>query len=180
MDAELELLKSTEEARVTLSKVAVWEMESEAWQADLRTESHPEGWKLRAIDMERRYGSKAWKNERSHLRVITTAPVAEVPSGQCWELGRGRWMVENQGFNTLTQSYSLTHSYRHSAPAILVLLILRGLALAMTLAYRIHATARSHEAARWSLSRWFDTVLVEDWPRFLDSADVTADIFGAT
>ena len=130
--------------------------------------------------MERRYGAKAWKNERRHLRVITTAPAQEVPGGQCWALGRGRWMVENQGFNTLTRHYSLEHSYRHSAPAILVLLILRGLAVAMTLAYRRHATARSIQAARWSLGKWYRTVLTEDWTRLLDSPGLMTEVYGST
>ncbi len=150
--------------------VALWERLSTAWQADLRSSSQLHGASLRLIEMQRRYDAPAWKHERRQLRVITTAPAALLAREECWDLGRGRWRIENEGFGTLTSQYNLTHNYRHSVPAILALLILRGLALAMTLAYRRHAIARSHIAARWSRRRWYSEVIEEDFTRFLDNA----------
>ncbi|MBI3178969.1 MAG: transposase [Deltaproteobacteria bacterium] len=164
MDEEIELLKRSGPGRVTTAKVEVWEYESEAWAKDVGT-------KLRVVHYERCYAAKAYRHERSQLRIVTTAPAEMVPAGQGWQLGRSRWKIENGTFNIFTRDYSLTHNYHHSTTAIAALLVFRSLAYVLTWAYRRYATARS-KAAPSSLLRWFNDVMVEDWVRYLDAADV--------
>ena len=129
--------------------------------------------KLRVIHYERRYEAKPWKHERRHLRLVMTAPVAVIPSGQGWKVGRCRWKIENGTFNVLTRDYSLEHNYRHSTAAIAALLVLRSIAFCITATYRRHATARTKKVP--GPLRWFELVFIEDWVRYLDGARATAD-----
>lgn len=166
MDEELTLLRQSEAPTKQEGGLVRWELESEAWEKDV-------GCKLRVIHYERRYEAKPWKHERRHLRLVMSAPVAVVPSGQGWRVGRCRWKIENGTFNILTRDYSLEHNYRHSPAAIVALLVLRSLAFCITMAYRHHATARSKKAPK--LLDWFERVFIEDWVRFLDGALAPAD-----
>jgi hypothetical protein len=75
MDDEMALLRQSEAPTKQEGDVVRWEMESEAWEKDL-------GQKLRVVHYERRYEAKPWKHERRELRVVMTAPVAVIPSGQ--------------------------------------------------------------------------------------------------
>lgn len=166
MDDEMTLLRQSEAPTKQEGDIVRWEMESEAWEKDV-------GGKLRVIHYERRYEAKPWKHERKELRLVMTAPVAVIPSGQGWKVGRCRWKIENGTFNILTRDYSLTHNYRHSTAAIAALLMLRSLAYCITVAYRRHATARTKDVP--GPLRWFELVFIEDWVRYLDGVLATAD-----
>lgn len=166
MDEEMTLLQQSEAPTSQEGNVVRWELESEAWKKDV-------GCTLRVLHYERRYEAKPWKHERRQLRLVLSAPVAVVPAGQGWKVGRCRWKIENGTFNILTRDYSLEHNYRHSPAAIVALLVLRSLAFCITMAYRHHATARSKKAP--GLLRWFELVFIEDWVRFLDGALAPAD-----
>lgn len=166
MDDEMTLLRQSEAPTKQEGDIVRWEMESEAWEKDV-------GGKLRVIHYERRYEAKPWKHERKELRLVMTAPVTVIPSGQGWKVGRCRWKIENGTFNILTRDYSLTHNYRHSTAAIAALLMLRSLAYCITVAYRRHATARTKDVP--GPLRWFELVFIEDWVRYLDGALATAD-----
>ena len=166
MDEEMTLLHQSEAPTKQEGDIVRWEMESEAWEKDV-------GCKLRVVHYERRYEAKPWKHERRQLRLVMTAPVAVIPSGQGWKVGRCRWKIENGTFNILTRDYSLEHNYRHSTAAIAALLVLRSLACCLTAAYRRHATART-KSVPGPLS-WFELVFIEDWVRYLDGALATAD-----
>ncbi|HMD86207.1 MAG TPA: transposase [Terriglobia bacterium] len=163
MDEEIELLRETDPPRqVPGLDVAVWEMESEAWRPDLKRP-------LRVIHCERGYEAPPWKHERQQLRVVTSVPVAILPAGQGWTVGRCRWRIENGTFNRLTRDYALTHNYHHAVAALVALLALRSFACFLTQAYWRYATARSrHPPARFV--QWFQQVLIEDWVRYLDAA----------
>lgn len=168
MDEEMDLLMKTDPPRVVPGlDVGVWAMESEAWHQDLKRN-------LRVIHCERRYEAPQWKHERKQLRVITSAPIDILPSGQGWKVGRSRWIIENATFNLLTRDYSLTHNYHHGVTAIVGLLALRSFACFLTLAYYSNATARSRNAPK-TFVRWFELVIIEDWVRYLDQA-LTPDI----
>jgi hypothetical protein len=168
MDEEMDLLMKTDPPRVVQGlDVGVWAMESEAWHQDLKRN-------LRVIHCERRYEAPQWKHERKQLRVITSAPIDILPSGQGWKVGRSRWIIENATFNLLTRDYSLTHNYHHDVTAIVGLLALRSFACFLTLAYYSNATARSRNAPK-TFVRWFELVIIEDWVRYLDQA-LTPDI----
>lgn len=166
MDEEMTLLHQSEVPTKQEGDVVRWELESEAWEKDV-------GCKLRVIHYERRYEAKPWKHERRHLRLVMTAPVAIIPSGQGWKVGRCRWKIENGTFNILTREYSLEHNYRHSTAAIAAMLVLRSLAYCVTMAYRRHATARTKNVV--GPQDWFDLVFIEDWVRYLDGALAPAD-----
>ncbi|MGD1104734.1 MAG: transposase [Terriglobia bacterium] len=161
MDDEIDLLMKTDPPRMVPGfNVAVWEMESEAWERDLKG-------KLRVIHCERRYEAPSWKHERKQLRVVTSVPVEILPAGQGWKVGRSRWRIENGTFNVLTRDHSLTHNYHHSVAAIVGLLAMRSFACFLAQAYWRHATARSpHVPARFV--QWFQQVVIEDWVRYLD------------
>jgi len=163
MDDEIALLRQTDPPRMVPGiDVAVWEMESEAWEQDLKR-------KLRVIHCERRYAAPSWKHERKHLRVVTSVPVEILPAGQGWKVGRSRWRIENGTFNVLTRDYSLTHNYHHAVAALVALLAMRSFACFLTQAYWRYATARSSRPpARFV--QWFQQILVEDWVRYLDQA----------
>jgi len=163
MDEEIDLLKATNPPRTVPGlDVAVWEMESEAWQPDLKR-------KLRVLHCERRYEAPAWKHERKQLRVVTSVSMEVLPAGQGWKVGRCRWRIENGTFNVLTRDYALAHNYHHTVAAILALLALRAFACFLVEAYWRYATARSSSApARFG--RWFQRVIIEDWVRYLDGA----------
>ena len=163
MDEEIELLKKTDPPRTVPGlEVAVWEMESEAWQQDLKR-------KLRVIHCERRYEAPSWKHERRELRVVTSVPVEILPAGQGWKVGRSRWRIENGTFNRLTRDHSLTHNYHHSVPAIAGLLAMRSFACFLAQAYWSNATARSKSAPQ-RFVQWFQQVVLEDWVHYLDRA----------
>ena len=166
MDSEIELLMKTEAAVKMPGPVDAWAFESEAWLPELHR-------KLCIAHYVRCYPAKSWKHERQTLRLVTSAPVAVLPLGQGWKVGRFRWRIENGTFNILTRDYGLEHSYRHSTPAIVALLVLRSLAYCLTMAYRRFATARSKNAPRFIL--WFQSIFITDWVRFLDGNSATAD-----
>lgn len=170
LDEEMDFLQAHQPPRPTCGgDVAQWELASTAWERDLKL-----GRPLRVLHCERRTAAKPWKHERRELRVVTSAPVEILPAGQGWKVGRSRWKVENGAFNLLTHDYALTHNYRHSAAAIVGLLVLRSVAFCVTWAYRRFASARSKDAPR-DLLRWFQAVLLEDWVRYLDGALAAAN-----
>ena len=168
MDGEMNLLMETEVPKRMLGQdVDMWEMESEAWEKDV-------GCKLRVLHYRRVYSAKEWKHERRELRLVTSCPVAVLPVGQGWLVGRGRWRIENGTFNLQTRFHGLTHNYHHQPVAILALLVFRSIAQCLVWAYQRFATARSKSAPKTFLA-WFNKVLVEDWVRFLDGTLVAAN-----
>ena len=170
LHAEMDYLQQhTAPDSVCGGDVAQWGLETTTWEQDLKL-----GRPLRVLHCERRTAAKPWKHERRTLRVVTSAPVAILPAGQGWKVGRARWKIEDGTFNLLTRDYALTHNYRHSAAAILGLLVLRAVAYGLTWAYRRFATARSHDAPH-NLLWWHQLVLGEDWVRYLDGALTAAN-----
>lgn len=168
MDQEMDYLKRNEDPRQMVGQqVDIWEMESEAWEHDV-------GRKLRILHYERRYKAPSWKHERRTLRVVTSARVEILPTGQGWRVGRCRFLIENRTFNILTRDHHLTHNYRHSPAAIVALLALRSVARAVTEAYRAFATARSQDPPRDFL-RWFQQVFVESWVLYLCRREEVAE-----
>jgi hypothetical protein len=162
MDAEMDLYVESETPTEGVNHVARWELESEAWQREVKS-------KLRVMHFENHAASKSYRHDRRQLRIVTTAPVDMVPTGQGWAMGRYRWGIENGTFNVLTQDYNLEHNYHHTTTAILALLVWRSLAYCLTQAYWRFAAARSKDAPRCFLA-WWKEVLEEDWVRYLDAA----------
>ena len=87
MDAEMDLYVNSETPTVGVNHVARWEFGSEAWQREVKA-------KLRVMHFENRAASKSYRHDRRQLRIVTTAKVEMVPSGQGWAMGRCRWGIE--------------------------------------------------------------------------------------
>ena len=75
---------------------------------------------------------------RQHTRLIeeitttwmwaTTLPPAKAGTQTIFDVGHGRWCIENHGFNEMVHAWHLDHCYRHEENAILVMLLLLCLA----------------------------------------------------
>ena len=125
---------------------------------------------------ERHREGKTWKHtaKQSHWRWAATAELDHVPAQGIWEMGHGRWGIENQGFNLLTQGYHLDHCFHHEPVAILAWLLLTLLAVNLTNLFYRHWVAPRAEAdfTRSDLIDQFreDLAVEADWERCLDSS----------
>jgi hypothetical protein len=70
-----------------------------------RRHHHPQGWVL--------------KQETHHWQWVTTLPAARLPPRLLWQIGHGRWEIENDLFHTLATYWSLDHCFKHEPTAIL-------------------------------------------------------------
>jgi hypothetical protein len=63
----------------------------------------------------------AWvtKTETSNWWWAATIPTTQLPLRQLWQAGHSRWDIENDDFNTLSQSWALDHCFKHTPRAIL-------------------------------------------------------------
>jgi hypothetical protein len=128
-----------------------------------------EGWE------ERRREGKTWKQvaKQSHWRWVATAELDPVPAQGIWEMGHGRWGIENHAFNRLTQSYHLDHCFHHEPAAMLAWLLLTLLAVNLTTLFYRHWVAPRAQAD-FTVSDLIDEFLENlaleaDWERCLDS-----------
>lgn len=48
----------------------------------------------------------------------TTISSQRLPTRPAWSAGHGRWQIENEGFNVLSQHWGLDHMYKHDATAL--------------------------------------------------------------
>lgn len=102
---------------------------------------------------ERQRQGKAWKTQtkRSHWRWVASAGLDQVPAKGIWQIGHGRWAIENKAFNLLTRSYHLTHCFHHHPVAIVAWLLLSLLAVNVTtLFYRHWIVPRAQADYTWS------------------------------
>ena len=60
---------------------------------------------------------------------VTTAPKLLLPTLPAVRVGRCRWNIENQGFNTCVTEWHLDHVYRHRGPAMVIFWLFTFLAL---------------------------------------------------
>ena len=50
---------------------------------------------------------------------MTTLPISRLSTRLLWQIGHGRWEIENNLFHTLATYWSLDHCFRHEPTAIL-------------------------------------------------------------
>jgi len=50
---------------------------------------------------------------------VTTLPAAKLSARLLWQIGHGRWEIENDLFHTLVTYWSLDHCFKHEPTAIL-------------------------------------------------------------
>jgi hypothetical protein len=102
---------------------------------------------------ERQRRGKVWQRvtKRSHWRWVATAGLAHVPLKAIWQMGHGRWGIENHAFNLLTRDYHLRHCFHHHPVAIVASLLIRLLAVNVTrLFYRHWVLPRAAADFTWS------------------------------
>lgn len=125
---------------------------------------------------QRRRRGPAWEHaaKQSHWRWVASAGLDAVPIRVIWQMGHGRWGIENHAFNQLTQAYHLGHCFHHHPVAILAWLLITLLAVDVTTLFYRHWVAPRAEAD------YTQSDLVEelgehlgweaDWERCLDSS----------
>jgi len=67
--------------------------------------------------------------ESSQWYWVTTLGPRQACTGAVMAMGRGRWCIENEGFNELVNRYHADHVYRHEPTAMLVFWLLTQLCL---------------------------------------------------
>lgn len=92
---------------------------------------------------ERQRHGKAWKTQTrsSHWRWVASAGLDPVAAKGIWQIGHGRWAIENKAFNLLTRSYHLSHCFHHHPVAIVARLLLTLLAVNVTTLFFRHWVA---------------------------------------
>jgi hypothetical protein len=97
-----------------------------AWDAEGFTSAEGIEVPLRVLRTEeiitrRHHDGGGWiqENETHHWEWVTTLPVARVSTYHLWQIGHGRWEIENDLFHTLATYWSLDHCFRHEPTAIL-------------------------------------------------------------
>lgn len=83
---------------------------------------------------------KLWQNQskRSHWRWVVSSGLAHVAAKAIWQMGHGRWAIENKAFNLLTRTYHLSHCFHHHPVAIVAWLLLTLLAVNVTTLFYRH------------------------------------------
>jgi hypothetical protein len=100
-------------------------------------------------------GRRVVEPKQSHWRWLVTEELAPYGARVIHQLGHGRWGIENQGFNVLTQHYHLTHCVHHHPEAILAWLLFLILGYVL-----FDAFARIH-GKLLDLSRWTFKAIVD-------------------
>jgi hypothetical protein len=124
---------------------------------------------------QRQRRGKAWTRQvkQSHWRWVATEGLNHVPAKVIWQMGHGRWGIENQAFNLLTQAYHLSHCFHHHPVAIVAWLWITRLAVnRTTLFFRQWVAPRAE--ADFTLSDLIEELRESlaceaDWERCLDS-----------
>mgnify|MGYP002153770356 CR=1 FL=1 len=113
----------------SLIEPQVWEEPNQkirAWDAKGFTSAEGIEVPLRVLHTEevitrRHRDGKGWiqKKETHHWEWVTTLSVARLSTYLLWQIGHGRWEIENDLFHTLATHWSLDHCFRHEPTAIL-------------------------------------------------------------
>jgi hypothetical protein len=124
---------------------------------------------------QRRRRGQTWQHvpRQSHWRWVATGDLDHVPARGIWQMGHGRWGVENQTFNRLTRDYHLGHCYHHHPVAIWAWLLITLLAVNLTTLFVRHWMAPRAEPG-FSVSDFIKQLYANlewetDWEHCLDS-----------
>lgn len=142
---------------------------TQAGQVQVRVVLADEWWTAR----QRRGPTWVRQARQSHWRWVATAGLDAVPARVIWQMGHGRWGIENQGFNQLTRDYHLKHCCHHHPVAMVAWLLLTLLAVNLTmLFYRHWRVPRAADCTLRDLVEAWREALLEpaDWAACLDSS----------
>jgi hypothetical protein len=89
---------------------------------------------------ERQRRGKVWhqQSKRSHWRWVVSSGLDHLAAKAIWQMGHGRWAIENKAFNLLTRTYHLSHCFHHHPVAIVARLLLTLLAVNVTTLFYRH------------------------------------------
>jgi hypothetical protein len=113
----------------SLTAPQVWEESQQkirAWDAEGFTSAEGIEVPLRVLRTEevitrRHHRRDGWimEKETHHWEWVTTLPAARLSTRLLWQIGHGRWEIENDLFHTLATYWSLDHCFKHEPTAIL-------------------------------------------------------------
>lgn len=113
-------------------------------RGEVRVVVSDESWR----ETRQKGGQRVVEPQQSQWRWLATDELAAYGPRVIHTAGHGRWGIENQGFNVLTQHYHLTHCAHHHPQAILARLLFLILGYVL-----FDAFARIH-GKLLGLSRW--------------------------
>jgi hypothetical protein len=112
----------------SLTAPQVWQEPNQtirAWDAEGFTSAEGIKVPLRVLRTQelitrRHRRGRGWIQEQQihHWEWVTTLPAARLSSRLLWQIGHGRWEIENDLFHTLATHWSLDHCFRHEPTAI--------------------------------------------------------------
>jgi len=113
----------------SLTAPRVWEEPNQkirAWDADGFSSVEGVQAPLRVLRTEevitrRHRCGPGWVQEKEthHWEWVTTLPINRLSTRLLWQIGHGRWEIENNLFHTLATYWSLDHCFKHEPTAIL-------------------------------------------------------------
>lgn len=74
-------------------------------------------------------GRTVVEDKQAHWRWLASQELETLTCEQVWQVGHGRWGVENHAFNELTQHYHLEHCPHHEPVAVVAWLLILVLAM---------------------------------------------------
>jgi hypothetical protein len=114
--------------------VASWESDQrqiQAWSVKDLTFTEPALGPVRVVMTDERWqevhqvgDQRVSEPRESHWRWLVTRELEGYDEHTIWQIGHGRWGIENHVFNVLTQHYHLTHCHHHHPVAILAWLLI--------------------------------------------------------
>lgn len=113
----------------SLTAPQVWEepnQKIQAWDAEGFTSAEGIMVPLRVLRTEevitrRHRRGQGWIREKEthHWEWVTTLSIGRLSTRLLWQIGHGRWEIENDLFHTLATYWSLDHCFKHEPIAIL-------------------------------------------------------------
>jgi len=108
----------------SLTAPQVWEEPNQkirAWDAAEGIQVPLRVLRTEEVITRRHRDGKGWiqKKETHHWEWVTTLSAARLSAYLLWQIGHGRWEIENDLFHTLATHWSLDHCLRHEPTAIL-------------------------------------------------------------
>jgi len=138
----------------------VWEEPNQkirAWDAEGFTTAEGIQVPLRVLRTEevltrRHRDGEGWirNHETHHWEWVTTLPAAQLSTRLLWQIGHGRWEIENDLFHTLATYWSLDHCFRHEPTAILNFILTLFIAFVLLQSFYL-GNLKSQRRARLTL-----------------------------
>ncbi len=146
----------------SLTAPQVWEEPQQkirAWDAEGFTSAEGIEVPLRVLRTEEvitrrhhRRGGWIMEKETHHWEWVTTLPAARLSTRLLWQIGHGRWEIENDLFHTLATHWSLDHCFKHQPTAILNFILTLFIAFVLSQTFYL-GNLKPHRRAHLALIR---------------------------